>query len=257
MRRFRLHHHGSASVARWHNQLSPKVARLKSIHVFPIVRARYAFDGSNRHRRTGKISMNDVAPMRQLSPATQPISPAKFAHFVLRTGQFETMAKWYQTVLAARVVFRDERLCFLSYDDEHHRLALIHIPGLPERDPDAVGTDHVAYAYNNLGELLSTYRRLKAAGIVPHWPINHGVTTSMYYRDPDNNRVELQIDNFATPAELDGYFHGRAFAENPVGVTYDPEELCRRYETGEAMADLLRIPPLPEGKTPWDMLSSH
>ena len=36
--------------------------------------------------------MNDVAPMRRLSPATQPISPAKFAHFVLRTGQFETMA---------------------------------------------------------------------------------------------------------------------------------------------------------------------
>jgi hypothetical protein len=44
--------------------------------------------------------------------------------------------------------------------------------------------------------------------------INHGVTTSMYYR--------------ATPAELDGYFKSRAFAKNPVGVTYDPEELCRR-----------------------------
>jgi len=201
--------------------------------------------------------MNDVTPIRTLDPVTQQISPSKFAHFVLRTGQLDTMAKWYQTVLAARVVFRDERLCFLSYDDEHHRVALIHIPGLPRRDPDAVGTDHVAYSYNNLGELLSTYRRLKAAGIVPHWPINHGVTTSMYYRDPDNNRVELQIDNFATPAELDGYFHSRAFAENPVGVTYDPEELCRRYEAGEAMADLLRIPPLPEGKSPWDMLASH
>ena len=104
---------------------------------------------------------------------------------------------------------------------------------------------------------LVSSRRLKAAGILPHWPINHGVTTSMYYRDPDNNRVELQIDNFATPAELDGYFHSPAFAENPVGVTYDPEELCRRYEAGEAMADLLRIPPLPEGKTPWDMLARH
>ena len=38
--------------------------------------------------------------------------------------------------------------------DEHHRLALINIPGLPVRDPDAVGTDHVAHAYNNLGELF-------------------------------------------------------------------------------------------------------
>ena len=70
-------------------------------------------------------------------------------------------------------------------------------------------------------KLLSTYRRLKAAGKLPHWPISHGVTTSMYYRDPDNNRIELQIDNFATSAELDGYFHSRTFAENPVGVTYE------------------------------------
>src|SRR5712671_8197256 len=107
--------------------------------------------------------MNDVAPTRNLAPVSRPISPAKFAHFVLRTGQFDKMAAWYQTVLAARIVFRDERLCFLSYDDEHHRVALIHIPGLPRRDPDAVGTDHVAYSYRDLGELLATYRRLKAA----------------------------------------------------------------------------------------------
>ncbi|MGB9644751.1 MAG: hypothetical protein WA709_34630 [Stellaceae bacterium] len=78
----------------------------------------------------------------------------------------------------------------------------------------------------------------------------------MYYRDPDNNQVELQIDNFATSAELDGYFHSRAFAENPVGVTYDPEELCRRYEADAAMADLPH-PAMPQGKTPWDMLASH
>ena len=201
--------------------------------------------------------MNDVTPIRRIAPATQPVSPAKFAHFVLRTGQADKMAEWYKTVLAARIVFRDERLCFLSYDDEHHRLALIQIPGLQPRDPDGAGTDHVAYTYRDLGDLLANYRRLKAAGILPHWPINHGVTTSLYYRDPDNNRVELQIDNFATEAECQGYFQSQAFRENPVGVTYDPDELCRRYEAGEPMTELLRIPPMPEGKTPWDMLSSR
>src|SRR5258707_15686154 len=131
------------------------------------------------------------------------------------------------------------------------------MPGMPVRAPGATGTDHVAYTYNALGDLLATYHRLKIAGILPHWPINHGVTTSMYYRDPDNNRVGLQIDNFATVAELDGYFHSPAFAANPVGVTSAPEELARQYEAGVPTADLLRIPPLPEGKTPWDMLSQH
>jgi hypothetical protein len=50
---------------------------------------------------------------------------------------------------------------------------------------------------------------------------------------------------------------GRGFAENPVGVTSDPEELCRRSEAGASMTDLLRIPPMPEGHTPWDMLAKH
>jgi catechol-2,3-dioxygenase len=120
--------------------------------------------------------MNDVSPARKLAPVSQPVSPAKFAHFVLRTGQLDPMVEWYRTLLNARIVFRDERLCFLSYDDEHHRLALINMPGAGVRDPHSTGTDHVTYSYNDLGELLSTYRRLKTAGITPNWPINHGVT---------------------------------------------------------------------------------
>src|SRR5580692_10076111 len=140
--------------------------------------------------------MNDVAPIRKLAPVSQPVSPAKFAHFVLRTGQLDKMAEWYKTVLSARIVFRDERLCFLSYDDEHHRLALIGIPGAGVRDPNSTGTDHVAYSYNDLGELLATSRRLKAAGIIPNWPINHGVSFLIYSATTENNRVELQIDNF-------------------------------------------------------------
>src|SRR5260370_33885460 len=115
--------------------------------------------------------MNDVAPIRRLEAAARPISPAKFAHFVLRTGQFDKMAEWYTTVLAARTVFRDERLCFLSYDDEHHRLALIPIPGLPPPDPEVAGTDHGASSYRALGELPATYRPPKGAAMLPHWPI--------------------------------------------------------------------------------------
>src|SRR5438045_9123851 len=105
--------------------------------------------------------MNDVAPIRHLAPATQPVSPAKYAHFVLRTGQFDKMVEWYKTVLAARIVFRDERLCFLSYDDEHHRLALIHLPGLPPRDPGSAGTDHAAHSSRTPGQLLAPYPPLQ------------------------------------------------------------------------------------------------
>ena len=75
----------------------------------------------------------------------------------------------------------------------------------------------------------------------------------MYYRDPDGLRVELQIDNFATAEEGQAYLTGSDFADNPIGVIYDPEQLIRDFEAGLSMDELVRRPPLPAGKTPMDM----
>ena len=96
--------------------------------------------------------MNDFAPMRQLSPVTQPISPAKFAHFVLRTGQFEIMAQVVSNRPRGASGVPRRAPVLPRYDDEHHRLALIHIRASRCVIPMA-GTHRVAYAYNDLGEL--------------------------------------------------------------------------------------------------------
>jgi hypothetical protein len=53
--------------------------------------------------------------------------------------------------------------------------------------------------------------------------------------------------------EAHAYFTGADFAENPIGVLFDPERLIRDYEAGVAMEELIRRPPLPPGKTPMDM----
>jgi catechol 2,3-dioxygenase-like lactoylglutathione lyase family enzyme len=192
-------------------------------------------------------------PTRTLPAASQRIAPAKFAHVVLKTANYDAVIRWYATVLQARVAFRNDFIAFLTYDDEHHRVAVINTPGSAAPDPAAAGVHHIAYTYAGLGELLSTYRRLKAGGIEPVRCINHGPTTSMYYQDPDGLRVELQIDNFATMDEAHAYLTGPAFAENPIGVIVDPEQLIRDFEAGVAFDELIRRPPLPPGKTPLDM----
>jgi hypothetical protein len=61
----------------------------------------------------------------------------------------------------------------------------------------------------------------------------------MYYRDPDGNRVELQIDNFTTADEGRAWMHSPAFDRNPVGVEYDPDELVKRFRSGVPVADLV------------------
>lgn len=189
----------------------------------------------------------------RLSPTRGRIAPVKLAHVVRRTARFEEMVAWYETVLAARVVHADGMLAFLTYDDEHHRIAIARIPGIEDASPMAAGTDHVAFTHAGLGDLLNTWARLRAEGIEPYWCLNHGPTTSMYYKDPDGNKVELQIDNFDTE-ETNRWMRSGEFAENPIGVIFEPEELLARYRSGEPLETLLRRPALPAGATPFDML---
>jgi len=54
----------------------------------------------------------------------------------------------------------------------------------------------------------------------------------MYYRDPDGNRVELQIDNFPTAKEGQDWLKTPAFDRNPIGVQYDPDDLVKRFNAG-------------------------
>lgn len=169
-------------------------------------------------------------------------APAKLAHLVFKTRDKRRLMDWYATVLAARNVFENDFIGFLTYDDEHHRVAVIEDASLAPPDPRACGLHHAAFTYEDLPSLLQTYRRLRAAGIAPAHAINHGPTTSIYYADPDGNRVELQIDNFADPGEAAAWFASGAFAENPIGVDFDPEVLCARMAAGESLASLTRRP---------------
>ncbi len=170
------------------------------------------------------------------------ISPALFAHFVLRTSNFAAMRTWYQTVLNARIVHDNGTLCFMTYDDEHHRLALVNVPGLAKPPAESWGLNHLAYSYNSLRDLLSTYVRLRDQGIVPFRPINHGPTVSMYYHDPDGTGIELQVDTFPTKQEAQAWFGRDEFKENPIGVLFDPEELLKAFEAGVPQDELLTRP---------------
>jgi len=160
------------------------------------------------------------------------------------------MLAWYQTVLGAEVVHSDGMLAFLTYDTEHHRIAIANIPA---RRPaaDGGGTDHVAFTFADLGDLLYTYARLKAAGIEPYWCINTADDVDVL-QGPDGNRVELQVDNYPTAEEANRWMRSGEFAANPIGVVFDPDALLARYRAGEPLATLTaarRCPRVPVRST--------
>ncbi len=173
--------------------------------------------------------------------------PTKFAHVVYSTRHFDEMIAWYQNVFEAKVVYQNPAVAFLTYDEEHHRFAFINMAafnpdGAENRAPANLGVNHVAYTYANIGELLDTYSRLKQLSITPYWPIHHGVTLSLYYQDPDGNRMEFQVDCCASAEEANALMRSDAFAANPIGVEIDPEVLLAQYRSGIPMEQLLVQP---------------
>ena len=186
--------------------------------------------------------MTDLATPETTVSTDQPVRPGKLAHVVLRTrDHLEEMIAWYRTVRAADMIYRNERIAFLSYDEEHHRIAIAGGPDMADRPHRAVGLDHIAFTYDRLADLLSTYARLKGEGILPFCNVNHGPTTSLYYLDPDDNRIELQIDNFEDMHDATDLMVDR-FDVNPVGVEFDADEWIARLNGGERPQDIVRLP---------------
>ena len=77
------------------------------------------------------------------------IRPARFVHVVYRTRRFEQMIDWYRAVFDCKVQYQNPVLAFLTYDDEHHRVALINLSAVkPEADAGerrgTIGVDHDA-----------------------------------------------------------------------------------------------------------------
>ena len=134
----------------------------------------------------------------------------------------------------------------MTYDDEHHRIAIAAFPGVIEKPKHSAGLDHLAFFYSTMGDWIANYERLKAAGIAPRVCIHHGLTMSLYYRDPDDNGVELSIDNVAKADWHD--WMRNSLGQNPLGAPLDPDEIARRYHAGESEAELRR--PSPSGMDP-------
>jgi catechol-2,3-dioxygenase len=113
------------------------------------------------------------------------------------------------------------------------------MPDAPKERHDFVGVDHVAYTYTSLRELAENYLQLKELGILPYWCLHHGVTVSMYYADPDGNRMEFQIDAYPSNDEANAFMRGPGFEQNPIGVEFDPDDLARRLRAGEPESNFL------------------
>ena len=110
-------------------------------------------------------------------------------------------------------------------------------------DPQKIsrnGVHHTAFEYESIDDLMSSFARLKALGIEPDACLNHGLTTSIYYVDPDGNMVELQVDNFGSWEKSSEWMRtAPEFKANPIGVPFDPDKMLAAHKAGASFAQVL------------------
>ena len=145
-----------------------------------------------------------VAPIRRDPPGTVTSmpSPTKLHHLhIFSDENYDRMVEFYQRLFNAEIVrVNPNGLTFITYDDHDHRVVIIKRPGAQKKPDNFIGVSHQAYCYASLGELIYVYKRMKEWGYDPIWTVNHGNSTSFYYKDPDGNQVETMMDNYS-PAD--------------------------------------------------------
>jgi hypothetical protein len=95
-------------------------------------------------------------PTHRQSVHRDALAPDYVTHGVVKTARSKEMIAWYPTVFGARVVHEDEKLAFLTWDAESHRLALVKVPGflrylfpLSRLRRKFYGIDHVGLTFKS------------------------------------------------------------------------------------------------------------
>lgn len=149
----------------------------------------------------------------------------------------ERMKRFYTEVLGLTVTddgrtSRGTRIVFTSGNPaEHHQVVLVE-----GRAADSPGTiQQLSFRVDSLSELRAGYERVRSGGAGDIAPIDHGNSWSVYFRDPEGNRLEIYM---ATP------WHVAQPHAEPLDLALSDEALfraceakCRKDPTFRAVED--------------------
>ena len=163
-------------------------------------------------------------------------------HVTMKTTRLQEMVDWYLAVVGCDVTYMFDGAAWTSNDAANHRIAFLQSPEMKD-DPEKVarsGMHHTAFEFSSLQGLVDNYVRLAEADILPDICLDHGLTMSFYYPDPDGNLVELQSDNFGDWAQSKEWMRtSPEFAREPIGVEVDPSKIADALREGVPIEELL------------------
>jgi catechol 2,3-dioxygenase len=145
----------------------------------------------------------------------------KVGHVVLNVKDVDASVKFYSEALGMEVMRLTEgNAAFLSFGTQHHDIALFKAPEGAEAGK--LGLNHIAFQIEGgETELRQLYGRLIQHGAKVDHTTAHGATHSIYFFDPDGNRLEIFCELMDPEA-------GRKYMREGVNLSdrsYKPEPI--------------------------------
>jgi catechol 2,3-dioxygenase len=148
--------------------------------------------------------------------------PKEIGHLVLNVTDVERSTKFYRDVVGFQVSrYRpDGTGAFLTCGVVHHNLALFKAPeGAQPRQKGQIGLNHFAFKVESYKALQEAHKRLVEASATIDHIVDHGMTRSVYFLDPDGIEMELFCDTFATEEEGLAYMKSTRGGADPMDIT--------------------------------------
>jgi catechol 2,3-dioxygenase len=142
----------------------------------------------------------------------------RLGHVLLRVADLERSKKFYTTLLGFEVVEEDPQHggVFMTLGTDGHTLDLFPAPdptAVPAASRERAGVHHIAFQVDSENALRDAYFTLEDAGVEVVRAIDHVSQKSIYFDDPDGNRLEIYYE---LPQALDMFRRGREDRDTPI-----------------------------------------
>jgi len=127
------------------------------------------------------------------------IKPDRIGHVVIKVRDIERSKKFYTEVLGLQLMMELKKFkmaFFASNGRDHHELACAEVGAdAAGNQPKQIGLVHIAFRLNDENHLRAAYREFKEKNVPIVFTVDHGITKSIYFSDPDGNQLEVYCDN--------------------------------------------------------------
>lgn len=124
----------------------------------------------------------------------------KLGHVLLRVADLERSKAFYRDVLGFRIAEEDPahgRDAFMTLGDDFHTLDIVQHPSPESAEKPSrtqIGLGHVAFQVASYEALREAYAVLLERGVEIERAIDHVSQRSIYFSDPDGNRLEIYYE---------------------------------------------------------------